>query len=197
MKPCSRAQSVLGARCSVSRNGTYRFRGDIDGADALIPGLAHVKRSSAYGDTDRVVELRGGARGVGVPLRSAAGKVAYLCGGGRSAYRNPADAMIAGIGNIERAGVCRRYPARSVEPCLRRARARRGCIAHSVCMYTDDVALYQCADSRGGCVDAAKGITGSIDDIERSTALYNEKRRSERCRGADAVCVDLWLNADD
>ena len=124
---------------------------------------------------------------LGVPLRSAAGKVAYLCSGGRSAYRNPADAMIAGIGNIERVGVCRRYPAWGIEPCLRRA--RRCCLTRSVCMSTDDVAFYQCADSRGGCVDAAKGISVSIDGIECITALCNEKRRGERCRGADAVCI--------
>ena len=46
-------------------------------------------------------------------------------------------------------------------------------------MSTDDVALYQCADSRGGCVDAAKGITASIDDcqnLDREIVKYAGKR---------------------
>ena len=182
-EPCGGADPVRASRCSVTGDIAHRFRGDIDGADAVIITIGDVERTAAHGYACRAVELRGGAHTVGVFRRTAAGDRAHLRSGGGKVgrvYRNLADAVVIVIGDIERIAGSRRCTAWIVKPCR---------CARTIVVSTDKTIGYYRADSHRACVNSSDRMPVFVSNVERITDLRDPEWSVKTCRGADAVCT--------
>lgn len=109
-------------------------------------------------------ELRGGADSVRTLLCSVAGDHSDHLVCARKVDRP--NAVILGIGDVERAAGPRRCTAWPVEPC---------CRAVTDGMLAARIGCYNCADSCRIYVDSSNVIAAYVSNVERSTALRDRK----------------------